>query len=140
MKRTKQLLLTNLFIALVLSNAADAMPISDYDRMSGIEQTEFINFLVEGSYKTLCFQNKNDQAEKLLKLFKDKGKKGGSAQLEKNLAIVRKVNEKNYNDVNYKDALFDVEAVMALTMDNNGISVLTKTVQEIGKGFKQGQK
>jgi hypothetical protein len=140
MKKLKQLLLMNIFIALVWSNVVGAMTISDYDRLSGKEQTEFINFLVEGSYKTLCSQNKNDQAEKLLKLFKDKGKKGGSAQLEKNMAIVRKVNEKNYNDVNYKDALFDVEAVMALTMDNNGISVLTKTVQEIGKGFKQGQK
>jgi hypothetical protein len=141
MKRLKQLLtIAGLSAALMFATPVGAMQIPDYDRMSGRDQTDFINFLVDGSYKILSSEGKTNQAQKLLKLFTDKGKKGGFAQLEKNLAIIRQGNDKNAQDPEHKDAPFDVEAVMALTMDNNGISVMTKIVREIGKGFKPGQK
>jgi hypothetical protein len=141
MKRLKQLLtIAGLFAALLFSSPVSATQISDFDSMSRQEQNDFVNFLVEGTYKTLCSEGKPDQAQKLRNLFKDKGKKGGSEELEKNLAIIRQVNDKNAQDPDNKNAPFDVEAVMAVTMDNNGISVPTKMVREIGKDFKPAQK
>lgn len=136
MAKPSRILAAGVLSALLFGSAAEAMQIPQYDRMDARDEGAFRAFLIRSAYNDLKARGQNDQAEKLLKLFEDKGANGGNKQFDKNLDMVRALNQRNAGDPNYKGQVYEVEHAMALTLKQDGIVVAVSTLLASGQAFK----
>ena len=125
-----------LFTVLSWSNLAQAMQIPQFDQMDRYNRIMYETNLFEGAAAGLKANGQPDQAKKLRALFRTRGEKGGVAQLEKNLQIARDKNKKNAADPNNKQAPYEVENAMLVTLLENGFSVPLTFLFSINKDFR----
>jgi hypothetical protein len=121
-----------LFAALLVGTTALAMQIPQFDRMDFRDRSEYRTLLVKGVYDDLTARGETDQAEALLSFFKDRSENGGFRQFDKNLDMLRALDQ----DTPDKTSPYEVEDVMALTLKNNGILVPVSTLLAINKNFR----
>jgi hypothetical protein len=126
-----------LSVAVFFSTAAQAMEISQFDKMVKHDQGGYAGLLVQGTLNILKARNPQD-AQKFYDLFSADapGQKAsnGIVQFKENLEICRQINKDNGNDPNKKP--LEVEDALWLTLKNNGIIVPIEQLLEIGKDFK----
>jgi hypothetical protein len=135
---TKSLVTTFLSAAMLLTGAAQAMEIRQFDRMADQDQAEYVGLLVQGAERVLADEGKADVVQKVHQLFTTKdpasGLSMGMKQFEMNLAQARIVDADNaLNDP--KIPRLEVEHAMIRSLNQNGI-VLPKTIMTVMKDFK----
>jgi hypothetical protein len=118
------------------STLAQTMQIPQFDQMDRYNQIMYEANLFEGAAAGLKANGQPDQAKKLRSFFRTRGEKGGVAQLEKNLQIARDMNRKNAADPNNKQAPYEVENAMLVTLQENGFAVPLTFLFAINKDFK----
>jgi hypothetical protein len=139
MKRFNKFLAAALMVtALLLSNAAEAMPIQQYDRMSAKDQADYTSLLVGGAEQVLKDAGRPEQAAQVEKLFTTRvaGDKitVGMVELELNMSVVRQTDADNLvKNPNAKPV--QVEIAMILTLKNNGI-IMPKSFIHVGDSFQ----
>ena len=129
------LLATALFL---VSGAAQAMQIQQFDRMSARDQDDYIVLLLKGASQVLTDAGRPDQAAQVEKLFTTvlPGDQNsvGMAELELNLSAVRVTDADNLvKDPNAKP--LPVEFAMLGTLKKNGI-ILPKSFMHVGDSFQ----
>ncbi|HEX3912700.1 MAG TPA: hypothetical protein VHW71_04270 [Steroidobacteraceae bacterium] len=112
--------------AVLLSSAAHAMEIRQYDKMADRDQAAYVQVLVDGAQKVLKDGGRVDLARKMDQLFTEipAGDKIslGMEEFENNLALARVTDAKNViKDPNAQR--LEVEDAMAVTLQKNGIEV-----------------
>ena len=132
----KDLASTVLSAALLFTGAANAMQIPQFDKMAQSDKEGYSVLLVEGAADALDGHGKHEQSQKLIALFSDKGDNGGFTQLEKNLQAMRIINARNAKDPNNKQAPYEVEHALFLTLKDNGIIIPVSVLLALGKDFK----
>ena len=134
----KFLVATCLTAAMLVTSAAQAMEIRQFDKMADRDQSEYVGLLVQGAEKVLTDEGKADLAAQVDKLFLTipAGDKMslGMTEFEVNLARVRVVNAKNVEKTPSAPRL-EVEHAMILTLKDNGIT-LPKSFMHVGDNFK----
>jgi hypothetical protein len=125
-----------LSMVLSWSTFVQTMPIPQFDQMDRYNRIMYETNLFEGAAAGLKANGQPDQAKKLRALFRTHGENGGVAQLEKNLQIARDMNKKNSADPNNKQAPYEVENAMLVTLQENGFSVPLTVLFAINKNFK----
>jgi hypothetical protein len=84
---------TALFVAVLLSGAAQAMEIRQYDKMADQDQADYVQVLVDGAQKILKDEGRGDLAGKMDQLFTEipAGDKIslGMTEFESNLTLAR---------------------------------------------------
>jgi hypothetical protein len=139
--RLKRIVPEAVLAATLLSIAANAMKIPEYDQMTQTDRRDYSVGLVEGSIKALNAHGQPDQAQKLATLFADKSDKGGFYQLALNLNITRDLNKENAAKPDNKEPIYEVEHAFAVTLKNDSIIVPINVLMAINKDFKpSGQK
>jgi len=136
MKFTLRIAAILLACAIFGANDARAMAILDFARMNLEDQATYITSLVEGSAKMLRTSGHTDQAQKLVDLFKNSTKQGGIHQLAINLKNLQLQNTRNGDNPNNRIPDADVEAAMALTLRDNGITVPAGFLLTINRNFQ----
>lgn len=124
--------------ALLITNAAEAMPIQQYDRMSANDQADYTSLLVGGAEQVLNDAGRPDEAAQVEKLFTTRvaGDKitVGMGELELNMSVVRQTDADNLvKNPNAKP--LPVELAMIATLKNNGI-ILPKSFMHVGDSFQ----
>ena len=135
----KYLAATFILSALLLTNAAEAMPIQQYDRMSANDQADYTSLLVGGAEQVLKDAGRPDEAAQVEHLFTTRREAGdkitlGMVELELNMSVVRQADADNLvKNPNAKPV--QVEIAMILTLKNNGI-ILPKNFIHVGDSFQ----
>ena len=134
----KYLAATFILSALLLTNAAEAMPIQQYDRMSVNDQADYTSLLVGGAEQVLKDSGRPDQAAQVEKLFTTTVPGDqitvGMGELELNMSVVRQADADNLvKNPNAKP--MQVEIAMVATLKNNGI-ILPKSFMHVGDSFQ----
>jgi hypothetical protein len=132
----KYLASTVLSAALLFTGAANAMQIPQYDKMAQSDKADYQVLLVDGAANALDGHGKHEQSQKLIALFLDKSDNGGFTQWAKNLQATRIINERNAKDPNNKQAPYEVEHALFLTLKDNGIIIPVSVLLALGKDFK----
>jgi hypothetical protein len=122
----KFLAATFLSAAMLLTGAAQAMEIQQYDKMADQDQNEYVGDLVIGAEKVLTDEGRPDQAEQVRKLFTET-KPGdmvpaGVAEFDINLALARVVDAKRIAK-NPDARRLEVEDAMIVTLRKNNIEL-----------------
>ncbi|MGA2630772.1 MAG: hypothetical protein ABSG54_11220 [Terriglobia bacterium] len=133
----KFLAATFLSAAMLLTGAAQAMEIQQYDKMADQDQNEYVGDLVIGAEKVLTDEGRPDQAEQVRKLFTEikPGDKipVGVGEFEINLALARVVDAKRIaQDPNA--TRLEVEHALIVTLKKNGI-ILPQSIMHVGDNF-----
>ena len=123
---------------MLLSGAAQAMPMQVYDRMSVNDQADYTGVLIKGAEQVLTDAGRPDQAAQVEKLFTtiEPGDKVtvGMVELELNMSAVRQTDADNLvKNPNAKP--LQVEIAMVVTLNKNGI-VLPKSFMHVGDNFQ----
>lgn len=112
--------------AILVSGAAQAMEIRQFDKMAVPDQSEYVGLLVQGAEKVLTDQGRRDLAGQVEHLFTttEPGDKFtlGTVEFERNLAIFRENDAKNAIS-HPNDPRMEVEDAMGFTLHKNGIEV-----------------
>ena len=127
---------TVLSIALLFSGVANAIQISQYDKMDKHDQTRYVTLLIKGTHDHLSANGQSAQAERVLYLFQNSSAKFGWPQFERNLHMARALNAKYAVDPNNKKTPYEVEQAFALTLQDNGILIPVSFLLTINKDFK----
>ena len=139
MNRFKKFLAaTFLSAAMLLTSAAQAMQIQQFDKMAGQDQGDYIGDLIVGAENVLTGEGRPDLAAQVKQLFTTKNPGDvdtiGMAEFELNLALARVADAKRAaQDPNAKR--LEVEDAMAVTLKKNGI-VLPQNFFSVNKDFK----
>jgi len=124
--------------AMLLSGAAQAMQIQQFDKMADQDQSDYVVGLINGAEKVLTDEGRPDLATQVEHLFttKDPGDADviGMVEFEVNLARVRVVDAKNAAK-NPNAPRLEVEHAMILTLKDNGI-ILPPSFMTVNSGFK----
>jgi hypothetical protein len=135
---SKSLAATFLLAAMLFSDVAQAMEIRQFDKMADEDQARYIGDLIVGAEKVLTDEGKPDLAAKVKHLFtaKNAGDEDviGMVEFENNLALLRVEDAKNA-EKNPKDQRIEVEDVVAITLEKNGIKLPDKFF-DVAKDFK----
>lgn len=123
---------------LLLSGAASAMPIRQFDKMADRDQDEYVVSLITGAQAVLKEQGKADLAEKVYQLFNTKLGSDkisvGMVEFERNLARGRVADlERNAKAPNAPR--LEVEHVMLVTLQKNDI-VLPQSFMHVADTFR----
>lgn len=113
-----------LFAAVLLSAAAQAMEIRQFDKMAVPDQSEYVGLLVQGAQKVLTDAGRSDLAAQVEHLFTTTlpGDKFtlGIVEFESNLALAREADAKRVlSDLNAHR--LEVEDAMLVTLKKNNI-------------------
>jgi hypothetical protein len=122
----------------IFPGSLQAMEIRQFDKMADRDQAEYVGLLVQGAEKGLIGQGRTDLAAKVDQLF-TKTPPGdrmplGMTEFEINLALLRLADAKNAEN-NPNDPRVEVEDVMAITLEKNGIK-LPDSFCTVAKNFK----
>jgi hypothetical protein len=122
----KFLAATFLSATMLLTSAAQAMEIRQFDRMAQDDQAEYVSELIQGAEKVLTDEGRPDLAAQVSQLFatNDPGDKIsiGMAEFYLNLARARVADVKRATqDPNAKR--LEIEDAMAVTLKKNGIDL-----------------
>jgi hypothetical protein len=107
----------------LVSSAAQAMPIPQFDKLTVNQRADFTVFLIKCAHDILAAEGKTADAEKVIDLFDRKSGRPSPhlAEFVENVNGVRKLNQENASDPKFKP--FEVEHALSLTLRNNGIFV-----------------
>lgn len=124
--------------AMLLSGAAQAMPMQVYDRMSVNDQADYDGVLIKGAEQVLTDEGRPDQAAQVEKLFTtiEPGDEHslGMVELELNLAVVPQADADNLvKNPNAKP--LPVEIAIIVTLKKNGV-ILPKNIMHVGDNFQ----
>ena len=123
---------------MMIADAANAMPIIQFDKMADKDQSTYVGLLVEGAEKVLADEGRKDLVDKAHHLFSTKLGNDtmtvGMTQFEVNLARVRLLDAKNVA-ANPGAARLEVEHAMILTLKNNDV-LLPTSFMTVGRNFK----
>jgi|SRR5277367_3272272 len=115
-----------LSVAVLLSSAAQAMEIQQYDKMADRDQAEYVGLLVEGAEKVLTDEGRSDLATKTHQLIMTTptGDKMSllMTEFERNLALAR-VADANRAAQDPNARRVRVEDAMGVTLKKNGIDL-----------------
>jgi hypothetical protein len=134
MMRGKIFVLRFVSAVFLFISAANAMSVPQYDHLASNDQTTYVMSLLKGAVIALDNHGKPDQSKKLIALFADSSDHGGATQFEKDLQLIRSINQQNASDP--RQPQYEVEHAMALTLKNNGIIVPVSVLLAINKDFK----
>ena len=130
----------NKFLAatVLFTSAAQAMEIRQFDKMADRDQGEYIELLEQGAEQVLIDEGRTDLQQKVHHLFTTTLGHDemvlGMVEFERNLALLRVDDAKNAQK-NPKDPRIEVEDVMFLTLQKNGIK-LPDSFFTVMKNFK----
>jgi hypothetical protein len=120
--------------AVLLSDAAQAMEIRQFDKMADRDQADYIGDLIVGAEKVLADTGKPALAERVKQLFTTKhpgdNATMGMIEFERNLAITRADNAHHP-----QDQPSEVEDVMIITLENNHIA-LPDSYYDVNTNFR----
>ncbi len=114
---------------------APAMDFLFFARMALDDQSDYVASLVVGSAKMLRTTGHADEAQKAIALFKDPSDRGGVHQLALNMRAMQAKNTLMQSAGNGRQASYDVEAAMQLTLRNNGVDVPLKYLETVNRKF-----
>ena len=122
--------------ALLLVTHSRAMSINAFGRLNTDDAATYVTLLVESSAKMLKSTGKQDQAQKLVALFKDSSKQGGLNQFVSNLRAIN--SENNLNGTNPRNPMpvLEVEDAMAMTFRQNGVVVSVDYLKTVSQGYR----
>jgi hypothetical protein len=124
--------------AVLLSGAARAMEIWQFDKMAVRDQGDYIQLLVDGAQKVLIDDGHRDLAEQVYQLFTEipRGDEMplGMTEFERNLALARVADAENV-EKDHNARRLEVEHAMLATLKKNGI-VLPRSFMTVGNGFR----
>jgi hypothetical protein len=115
-----------LFVAVLLSSAAQATEIRQFDKMADTDQDEYVADLILGAQKVLRDSGKPELAEKVHKLFTGKDPQGeaSTGMLQFDLLLDRgRVADLERVKKDPNSARLEVEHVMILTLQKNNIAL-----------------
>jgi len=120
--------------ALLVSGAAQAMEIRQFDRMADKDQVDYLDGLITGAEKVLTDAGKPALAAQIEHLFTTKLGNDrdtiGMVEFENNLAITRADNADHP-----QDQPSEVEDVMIITLENNHVALLD-SFYDLNKNFR----
>jgi hypothetical protein len=124
--------------AMLLTSAAQAMQIQQFDKMAGQDQDDYIGDLIVGAENVLTDEGRPDLAAQVKQLFTTKNPGDvdtiGMISFEANLATLRVIDAKNSAN-NPGAPRLEVEHAMILALKDNGI-VLPKSFMTVNSSFK----
>ena len=127
-----------LMATMLLSCAAQAMEIEQFDKMAAQDQSEYIVVLIEGAQKVLIESGRKDLAAKVHKLFvtviPGDDASIGTVEFESNLARARLADVRRLQKDPRAERL-EVEDAMAATLHKNSIE-LPDTFFTVASGFR----
>src|ERR1039458_2463740 len=132
----KYLAAGTLAVSMLFANAANAMQIPQFDKLSKDDRATYATLLTKGAANGLYAHGDRAGGDKLIQLFNDHGDTGGAAQFWKYLDEVRIMNKNNAADPNNKQPPYEVEHGFELMLKNNGIIVPVSFLLTINKDFK----
>jgi hypothetical protein len=137
MRGIKYLAGIGLLAALLFSNfSAAAMQVPQFDKLSQHDRVTYTTMLVLGAKHAIEQHGDQAKVQKLVTLFEDGSTNGGMAQLYKNLAGLRALNDKNAADPNNKQPAYEVEHAFFVTLKDNGVQVPLNIILTLNKDFK----
>jgi hypothetical protein len=124
-----------IFAAMLLSGAAQAMEIRQFDKMADQDQSEYIGNLIVGAENALTDEGKPDLAAQIKTLFTTKQPGDadvmGMVEFERNLALAR-VADAQRAEQDPKAHRLEVEDAMLVTLQKNKIPMS----QDFVRGFR----
>jgi len=122
----KFLAATFLSAAMLLTSAAQAMEIQQFDKMAQDDRAEYVSALIQGAEKVLTDESRSDLAAQVSHLFTTNAPGDkisiGMTEFYLNLAILR-VSDTENAQKNPKDPRVEVEDAKALTLQKNHIEL-----------------
>jgi hypothetical protein len=129
-------------VALLLTRAAQAMEIRQFDKMADQDQSEYIGNLIVGAENALTDEGKPDVAAQIKTLFTTKQPGDadvmGMVEFERNLALAR-VADAQRAEQDPKAHRLEVEDAMLVTLQKNNIPMARTFVQAfraVNNGFQ----
>jgi hypothetical protein len=121
------LVATFMSAAMLFPGMAQAMQITQFDKMADQDQVEYIHELISGAEKVLTDEGRPDLATRVEQLFTTKNDPNdtdtmGMIEFERNLATLRVHDLKNAQK-HPNDPRLEVEDVVILTLHKNGIEL-----------------
>jgi len=134
----KYLAATFLSAAMLLTSAAQAMEIRQFDKMANDDQAEYVGELIQGAEKVLIDEGKPDLAAQVSHLFTTNGPDGkvsiGMGEFMINLARFR-VDDLQRVAADPNATRLEVEHAMAITLKQNNIA-LPPSFMTVNSNFK----
>ena len=106
-----------------------------FAKMKSGDQATYVDNMVEGAAKILKDQGHPDQSEKLIALFFQTGKGGGTYQFIDRLKYCDSNNRKNAINPNNRKPVLQVEDAMELLLKDNGMIIPAKDLIPINAHF-----
>ena len=127
---------------LFFSSFLQAMTFQQFDHMAAQDRQDYLDFLVDASQRVLIDQGRKDVAAKVYQLFHEIHPGDhlsiGEAEFEGNLAHIRTLDAERHAQ-NHDAPRAQVEAALALTLNNKGIQVtpdFVKSFVQLANTFK----
>jgi hypothetical protein len=124
--------------AMLVSGAARAMEIRQFDKMADQDQAEYLGDLIVGAEKVLADAGKPALAAKVKQLFTTKlGNDAdtiGMVEVERNIAILR-LDDFKHHEQKPNDPWIEIEDVFSFTMHKNEIE-LPDAFYDVNKNFR----
>jgi hypothetical protein len=135
---SKSLVAIFLSAAMLLTSAAQAMEIRQFDKMADQDQAAYFGLLVQGAEQVLIDEGRTDLQQKVHQLFSTTlpgdNMTVGQTEFERNLALLRVADAEN-SQKNPKDPRVEVEDAMVATLHKNHID-LPDSFFTVNKNFK----
>jgi hypothetical protein len=119
--------------SMLFANAAGAMQIPQFDKMSVNDQNTYLVLLTQGAAKALYDHGDITDGDKLVQLFNDTSNNNGEHQFWTCLDQIRALNASNAADPNNKTPPYEIENAFELMLNKNSIKV---PISRVGAGLR----